>query len=83
MGWSKKLIQFWKDNLERNVKRISIALGAFLIFVLVLLPIPTYIDGAAITLGSIVIMSIFGKNGNGQKESEEEEEEEEEVDKHD
>ena len=68
MVWYKTLIQFWASNLERNVKRISIALGSLIIFFIVLLPIPVFIDGAVITFSSIIVMSIFGKNGNGNSE---------------
>lgn len=74
MAWYKTLIQFWGNNLERNVKRISIALGSFIIFMIVLLPIPDLINGAVITLSSIIVMSIFGKNGNGNSEEKESEE---------
>lgn len=65
MGWFKKLIQFWKDNLEANIIRISIAIGAFLSFVITLIPIPDVWKGATIILLTLVIMSLFGKNGNG------------------
>ncbi len=73
MGWSKKLWNFWKSNLERNVKRISIALGAFIIWALATFVTEPLYAGAIIALGSMVVMSIFGKNGNGQDEEEEEE----------
>lgn len=66
--FTKKIYKFWKDNLERNAKRISVAIGAFLIYGLVTIPIDPLWKGAIITLGSIIIMSIFGKNGNGQTE---------------
>ncbi|BDI54940.1 MAG: hypothetical protein [Asgard archaea virus VerdaV3] len=68
--FTKKIYNFWKDNLERNAKRISVAIGAFLVYGLVTIPIDPVWKGAIITLGSIIIMSIFGKNGNGQKEEE-------------
>jgi len=71
MGWFKKLIGFWKSNLERNVKRISIAMGAFLIWLLVTVITDPVWSGAIVTLGSIIVMSIFGKNGNGHEEKEE------------
>ena len=73
MGWGKKLIGFWKNNLERNFKRISIALGAFIIVVMstCMLPMEQFLVAlysGGLTCGSIVVMSIFGKNGNGHEE---------------
>lgn len=68
MGWFKSLTEFWKKNLERNVKRISIAIGAFIVYGLVTIPIDPIWKGAVVTLGSIIVMSIFGKNGNGEHE---------------
>lgn len=69
MKWYKDLYQFWMNNLERNVKRISIGFGSFLIVVLTTCTTPFFLPalyGAGISFGSMVIMSIFGKNGNGQ-----------------
>ncbi|GAH37200.1 unnamed protein product [marine sediment metagenome] len=65
-----KLLDFWSDNLERNVKRISIAVGAFIVYGIVTIPIDPVWKGAIVTLGSIIVMSIFGKNGNGREEEE-------------
>ena len=70
MKWYKILYQFWSSNLERNAKRISIGFGSFLIVVITTCSLPTHIFlaslyGAGISFGSMVIMSIFGKNGNG------------------
>ena len=70
MGWFKTLTGFWKSNLERNVKRISIAIGAFIVWALIMLPLDPAWQGAIVTLGSIIVMSIFGKNGNGHTEEE-------------
>lgn len=70
MGWFKKLTGFWKSNLERNAKRISIAIGAFIVYALVTIPFDPVWKGAIITLGSIIVMSIFGKNGNGNHKEE-------------
>lgn len=70
MGWFKSLTDFWKANLERNVKRISIAIGAFIVWALIMLPLDPAWQGAIVTLGSIIVMSIFGKNGNGHTEEE-------------
>lgn len=67
MGWTRMLYDFWKTNLERNVKRISVAIGAFIVYGLVTIPMDPVWKGAFITLGSIIVMSIFGKNGNGTK----------------
>lgn len=73
MKWHKKLLKFWGNNLERNVKRISIGFGSFLIVLITTCTLPTPIFlatmyGAGVSFGSMVIMSIFGKNGNGQEE---------------
>lgn len=68
MKWYKQLYQFWMANLERNVKRISIGFGSFLIVVITTCTTPFFLPalyGATISFGSMVIMSIFGKNGNG------------------
>ena len=70
MKWYKILYQFWSSNLERNAKRISIGFGSFLIVIITTCSLPTPIFlasmyGAGISFGSMVIMSIFGKNGNG------------------
>lgn len=71
MKWYKILYQFWTHNLERNAKRVSIGFGSFLIVLLTTCTLPTPIFlaslyGAGISFGTMVIMSIFGKNGNGQ-----------------
>lgn len=71
MKWYKKLFKFWAMNLERNVKRISVAIGAFIIWALATVITDPMYSGAIITLGSIIVMSIFGKNGNGQEIEEE------------
>lgn len=68
MTWYKKLLKFWSTNLERNIKRMSIAIGSFLIYGIAVLPIDPLWKGAIVTLGSIIVMSIFGKNGNGHEE---------------
>jgi len=72
MGWSKKLYNFWKNNLERNIERISIAIGSFIITSFVMIPLPIEWKGPIVILSTLVVMSIFGKNGNGKKEEEEE-----------
>lgn len=72
MGWFKKLIDFWKTNLENNIIRISIAIGAFLSFVITLIPMGDIWKGATIILLTLIIMSLFGKNGNGHIEEKEE-----------
>lgn len=68
--WYTTLYQFWLHNLERNVKRLSIGFGSLLIVIIttVSLPTPLFLAafyGASISFGTMVIMSIFGKNGNG------------------
>lgn len=68
MKWYKILYDFWNANLERNIKRISIGFGSFLIVLLTTCTTPFFLPalyGAGVSFGSMVIMSIFGKNGNG------------------
>jgi len=70
MKWYTTLYQFWLHNLERNVKRLSIGFGSLLIVIITTcsLPTPLFLAafyGAAISFGTMVIMSVFGKNGNG------------------
>lgn len=67
MTW--KIIQFWKDNLNQHFKRISIALGTFFFCCVICIGLPAperiiYLYGSLTTLSGIVIMSIFGQNGN-------------------
>ena len=69
--WYNDLYTFWLDNLQRNVKKISIGFGSFLIVLISTCSLPTPIFfaslyGAGISFGTMAIMSIFGKNGNGQ-----------------
>ena len=69
--WYNDLYQFWLDNLQRNVKKISIGFGSLLIVLISTCSLPTPIFfaslyGAGISFGTMTIMSIFGKNGNGQ-----------------
>ncbi|MHA1292225.1 MAG: hypothetical protein ACTSQJ_06105 [Promethearchaeota archaeon] len=67
--WYKIMYQFWMNNLEKNAKRISIGFGSFLMVILTTFTTPFFFSalyGAGISFGSMVIMSIFGKNGNGQ-----------------
>jgi len=81
MGFWNKLWSFFKANAERHLKRISISIGAFLLSLVVSIPlgVPGYyyaILGSSITFAEVIIMSIFGKNGNGETHTEETEEEE-------
>lgn len=71
MKWYIILYRFWMTNLEKHIKRISIGFGSFLIVLITTCTLPTPIFmatmyGAGVSFGSMVIMSIFGKNGNGQ-----------------
>jgi len=71
LKWYNILYQFWIHNLEKHIKRISIGFGSFLIVLLTTCTLPTPIFlatmyGAGVSFGTMVIMSIFGKNGNGQ-----------------
>ena len=70
MKWYTTLYQFWLHNLERNVKRLSIGFGSLLIVIITTCSLPTplflaSLYGASISFGTMVIMSVFGKNGNG------------------
>lgn len=67
--WYKVLFSFWNNNLLQNVKKISIGFGSFLIVVITTCTMPTELFfasmyGAGISFGTMVIMSIFGKNSN-------------------
>jgi len=67
--WYKVLFKFWNDNLLQNVKKISIGFGSFLIVVITTCTMPldlffASIYGAGISFGTMLIMSIFGKNSN-------------------
>jgi Na+-translocating ferredoxin:NAD+ oxidoreductase RnfD subunit len=73
MGWSKKMWNYWKGNLEKNVERISIAIGSFIIGIFVMVPLPIEWKGPVVILSTLIIMSIFGKNGNGHAEEKTEE----------
>lgn len=66
MGWIKKLLKYWRDNLNRNITKVSIGIGAFLSFAITLIPVSDVWKGAMIILLTLIIMSIFGKNGNGE-----------------
>ena len=68
MSWYRRLWNFWRDNLEQNILRISIGIGAFLMYGLTLIPLDPVWKGSIIILASLVIMSIFGKNGNGKND---------------
>ncbi len=70
MGWARKLWTFWKTNLEKNVERISIGIGSFIVGAFAMLPLPLEWKGPIIIIGSLIVMSIFGKNGNGKTKEE-------------
>ncbi len=70
MGWARKLWTFWKTNLEKNVERISIGIGSFIVGAFAMLPLPLEWKGPIIIIGSLIVMSIFGKNGNGKAKEE-------------
>ena len=68
-SWIQILREFWISNLEQNVKKISIGFGSLPIVIITSCTMPTElflasIYGAGISFGTMVIMSVFGKNGN-------------------
>lgn len=76
MGFFKDWYEFIKTNAKRHMKRISIAVGSFLVLLVVSVPLGDpgfYIAMYAgfVETGSIIIMSLFGKNGNGGQEENE------------
>ena len=73
MGFFKDWIAFMSANAKEHMKRISIGIGAFICLLIISIPIALndianfiYVVYAGFTeVGLIIIMSIFGKNGNG------------------
>lgn len=70
MGFWRDWYGFIKANAKEHMKRISICIGSFL--VLILTAIPMGIDifvvvvyAGFVETGSIILMTLFGKNGNG------------------
>lgn len=70
MSFWKDWLKFLKENAKKNMKRFSIAIGSFLVLVISSLgfQIDTYVAmvyAGFVETATIIIMSLFGKNGNG------------------
>ena len=77
MGFWKDWYNFVKTNAKRHMKRISAAVGAFGVALLTSIPLGTEgfmnaLYASSILAGVLIIMTIFGKNGNGEYIIEEE-----------
>lgn len=71
MGFWKDWYDFIRANAKRQMKRISAAIGAFCIALITAIPLGTVgflnaLYAASVVVGSLIIMSLFGKNGNGE-----------------
>jgi len=70
MGFWKDWMAFLSNNAKKNMKRFSITIGAFIFLVISSLNFPLEIFicivyAGAVETSGIIIMSLFGKNGNG------------------
>ena len=70
MGFWKDWYCFLKSNAKKNMKRFSITIGAFIFLVISSLALPfevliAIVYAGAVQTSGIIIMSLFGKNGNG------------------
>ena len=70
MGFWKDWSKFLSENAKKNMKRFSITIGSFLFLIIssIGLPFDLYIVvvyAGAVQTSGIIIMSLFGKNGNG------------------
>ena len=75
MGFWKNWWNFIKCNAIRHMKRISVSVGAFLFLLIVSAPLGWNVWcisawAGVIEMSGIVLMTLFGKNGNGVKEEE-------------
>lgn len=70
IGFFKDWYNFLRENAIRHMKRISIAVGSYIILLIVFFPLGKDIFLISATAGFVeasvmIVMSIFGKNGNG------------------
>lgn len=70
MGFWNDWYQFIKENARKNMKRFSISIGAFVLLIIssIGFGFETWIVvvyAGFIETSGIIIMSLFGKNGNG------------------
>ena len=70
MGFWNDWYTFLKSNAKKNMKRFSITVGAFIFLVISSLALPlevliAIVYAGAVQTSGIIIMSLFGKNGNG------------------
>lgn len=70
IGFFKQWLSFIRDNAIRHMKRISVSVGAFLFLSIVSIPLGfeawlIAIYAGVVETSGIILMSLFGKNGNG------------------
>ncbi|GAG87537.1 unnamed protein product [marine sediment metagenome] len=70
MGFWHDWYQFIKENAISNMKRFSIVIGSFLVLIITSIPLGLntfliIVYAGIIEASSIIIMTLFGKNGNG------------------
>lgn len=70
MGFWKDWFSFLKHNAKENMKKISIGIGSFLVLLISSIGFGwdiwiICVYAGIIETGSMILMSIFGKNGNG------------------
>jgi len=66
--------KFIKQNALRHMKRISISIGGFLVLLVTSVPLALnnmdyfiiIVYAGIIETSTIILMSVFGKNGNGE-----------------
>lgn len=71
IGFWKNWWNFLKANAVRHMKRISISVGAFLFMLVISIPLGLEawlisVYAGSVEVAGIILMSLFGKNGNGQ-----------------
>ena len=80
MGFWSDWKEFLSENAKRHMKRMSIAIGAFLVLIITSIPLGldafiVVVYAGIVETSSIILMSLFGKNGNNNdKENEEDQE---------
>lgn len=84
MGFWSDWLTFIKENARKNMKRFSITIGSFLFLIISSLSFDFEIFvciayAGAVETSGIIIMSLFGKNGNGNTQNQLESKETEEL----
>lgn len=70
MGFWKDWYKFLSDNASKNMKRFSITIGSFIFLVITSIAYPTTVFWNIVYAGfiessAIILLTLFGKNGNG------------------